>query len=114
MPRSVAARLKIVAQSLQSSRYKRDWTSSRELTQTSNLASAWLALRTESRASVLVAPTWRDFSQILRGQGSLSQAAWVGRNQLKSKRGVSVPAGRADSRQVVAGPVFGRVGLEVS
>src|SRR5258705_10469231 len=93
MPRSVAARLRMVAQSLQSSRYKRDWTSSRELTQTSNLASAKLALRTESRASVLVAPTWRDFSRILRGQGSLGQAGWVGRNQLKLKTAILVSVG---------------------
>src|SRR6476469_3461372 len=64
--------------------------SSRELTQTSNRASAGLALRTESRASVLVAPTWRDFSQMRRCHWSLIQAAWVGRHQEPPGKSISV------------------------
>jgi hypothetical protein len=46
------------------------WASSREVTQRSSRASVGLALRTESRASVLVAPFWRGFSQIRRMEWS--------------------------------------------
>jgi len=35
----------------------------------------------EWSASVMVAPTWRDFSQILRGRLSKSHSDWVGKNQ---------------------------------
>ena len=59
-----------LAHSLQSSRYNIAWNSSREVTQTSNLAPAGLAFMTESKASVLVAPSWRNFPQIRKGYGS--------------------------------------------
>ena len=58
------------------------------LTQTSYLAPAALGLRTESRASVLAAPVWRDFSQMRRGQEACNQAAWVGMHQVSCGKGV--------------------------
>src|ERR1051326_7133093 len=85
-PRSTAYFWRILAQCLQSSRYSLAWASSREETQTSNFAPSKLALRTESKASARVIPTWRDFWMIRTGALSVIQANCSGRKNWRGKK----------------------------